>query len=96
MSVDNRDMVTKPDLLDFIEQQIVRRTRGGVHQLRVQSEGERLIISGYTSSYYVKQLAIHAILESVEPSMDARLMLDIQVIPTSLRHIEPAPRAWQD
>jgi hypothetical protein len=42
------------------------RTGGRIRQLRVCIQGDRLVISGETSTFYDKQLASHAALESTQ------------------------------
>ncbi|MBI3468221.1 MAG: hypothetical protein HY000_34895 [Planctomycetes bacterium] len=74
-----------------VEQQIVQRTWGRIHALRVERIGERLIIHGRTSSYYVKQLALLAALEVLGPSNTATLDLDIQVGQAHARDRQVAP-----
>ena len=60
-----------------LEREIVQRTLGCIRQLRVELRDGRLIVCGYTSSYYAKQLALAAVREvySSDP-----VDLDIQVI----------------
>jgi hypothetical protein len=69
-----------PDLEQAIERQIVERTGGRLHQLHVElSADQRVVIQGYTSSYYIKQLAIQAALDVMGSNVAAPLQLDIQV-----------------
>lgn len=60
-----------------IERQILQRTWGRVHQLQVEAKDDRMVVHGFTSSYYVRQLAIQAILEVVNPELP--VFMDIQV-----------------
>ena len=60
-----------------MERQIMQRTWGRVRQLRVEAKDDRMIVHGFTASYYVKQLAIQAILDVVDP--DLPVFMDIQV-----------------
>jgi hypothetical protein len=46
-----------------IERLINQRTWGRIHQLEVKFVDQRLVVHGYTSSYYSKQLALQAVLE---------------------------------
>ena len=45
------------------EQHINLRTHGRVHGLQVEENGGKLVISGRTGTYHVKQLALQAALE---------------------------------
>jgi hypothetical protein len=61
-----------------VERRIQERTWGRVRQLRVEAGQDRLVVRGCTPSYYVKQLAVQAVLEVV--GWDApRVDLDLQV-----------------
>lgn len=59
-----------------LERQIVQRTWGRIHRLAVEVTADRIVIRGWTSSYYVKQLALVAVREVVEAMP---VELDIQV-----------------
>ena len=74
-----------------VEEQIVQRTWGRIHALRVERIGERLIVHGRTSSYYVKQLALLATLEVLGSSDTVTLDLDIQVGHANPRERQVAP-----
>jgi len=66
-----------------IERLIRQRTWGRVAQLQVQRVDERIIVRGYTSSYYVKQLAIQAALEALGGVNSPHLEVDIEVGPST-------------
>ena len=74
-----------------VEEQIVQRTWGRIHALRVERVGEHFIIHGRTSSYYVKQLALLAALEVLGPRNTTTLDLDIQVGQAHARDRQVAP-----
>ena len=59
-----------------IERQIVQRTLGRVHGLRVEVDGGCVAVYGCTPSYHVKQLALQAVLDSMQ---GACVELDVQV-----------------
>jgi hypothetical protein len=59
-----------------LERQIIQRTWGRIHRLVVELTADRAVIRGWTSSYYVKQLALAAVREVVEA---LPVELDIQV-----------------
>jgi hypothetical protein len=66
-------------LEENIERRIVKRTWGRMHQLRVEVNGNRVIVHGCTSRYYDKQLAIQAALEAMSCNPDSRIEVDIEV-----------------
>jgi len=66
------------ELRQTIEWQIAQRTWGRVHRLALEDTENRLVVRGYTCSYYVKQLAIQAILEVVGAEMK-EVQVDIEV-----------------
>jgi hypothetical protein len=67
------------DFAQTVEREIVQRTWGRIHQLQVEVSGDRLHVHGYTPSYYVKQLAIQAVLEKQESFGSPPVDVDIQV-----------------
>ena len=73
---------TRTNVNANLERWIEQRTAGRVHGLRVETAGKRVIVHGKTGSYYVRQLALAAVLEgleSAEPALPAEIELDIQV-----------------
>src|SRR5437870_172677 len=68
-----------PDLEQTLAHQIIQRTWGRIHQLHVQVDQDRVLVQGCTSSYYVKQLALLAVLEVLGSDDLVRIELDIQV-----------------
>jgi hypothetical protein len=75
------------DLAGSIEGQILKRTWGRVHHLRVEENADRLTIRGSAPSYYVKQLAIQAVLDVLGPEAAPHVWVDLEVS-------EPAARGW--
>jgi hypothetical protein len=64
------------DLVDQVEQAVQVRTGGRIRDLQnLLSEG-RVIVSGRTSTYYLKQLATHAIRDAVD---DLSVQNDVEV-----------------
>ena len=80
MSVDPSPHDFRTDLAHSLERQIRQRTWGRIHQLAVEVTPERLVVHGCTPSYYVKQLAIQAVLETLAPESPV-VEVDIQVGP---------------
>jgi len=66
-------------LAQLLERQIGQQTFGRLHRLSIELTGGRVVVHGCTASYYIKQLALHAVRE-VLPSMP--LELDVQVLPS--------------
>ena len=67
------------ELLPGLERQIVQRTMGRVRRLKLEVRGNCVVIQGFTSSYFVKQLAIEAALEVLRPALGEQLELDVQL-----------------
>ena len=80
-----KDSVSEPDAADVnghLERWIEQRTTGRVHSLCVETIGGRVIVHGHTGSYYVRQLALAAVLEALEASeseQPEQVELDIEV-----------------
>lgn len=62
-----------------IRSQIMRKTSGRVRQLSVETASDRIVVRGLAPSYYVKQLALHAVLEALAGSPAGELVLDVEV-----------------
>ena len=54
------------ELIDQVEQAVQARTGGRIRGLRIRVNEGCLVVSGRTSTYYNKQLATHAIRDTVE------------------------------
>jgi hypothetical protein len=67
------------EFVQIVEREIVQRTWGRVHCLQIEVSGDRLQVHGYTPTYYVKQLAIQAVLEKQESFGSPPVDVDIQV-----------------
>jgi hypothetical protein len=63
------------DILRSVE----RRLPGRVRDLRVRFEGDRFVLSGVSSSYYVKQVAQHVAMTALDAFMLGRLVNEIEV-----------------
>ena len=79
MNVALTSQMSPPDLLASMKRQIVKRTTGRVSQLQVERVNDRIIIHGFTASYYVKQLVLQAVLESLDEKTGVPVALDIKV-----------------
>jgi hypothetical protein len=80
-----------------LERWIEQRTGGRVCGLRVENHAGQWIIHGRTGSYYVRQLALAAVLELLEPEQLEQVELDIEVAPSSIRSTDrSAPVSHSD
>ena len=65
-----------PELAQAIERRIAQRTWGRIRQLHVEMTADRVVVHGFSSTYYVKQLALQAVREVAS---SAPLEVDILV-----------------
>ena len=68
------------DLLWALEREIVRRTLGRVRSLQVERQDNRIIIRGFTLSYFIKQMSIQAALDVLGDAIGRKLELDVQLV----------------
>ncbi|SFJ08325.1 hypothetical protein [Planctomicrobium piriforme] len=66
---DSVPVSTREEALVLLEQQISHLTSGRIRDLRVQAVGEGILLSGRTSTYYVKQLATQIALDAHNPEL---------------------------
>ncbi len=62
--VDQGQLLEQEEALARLEQQIAQITSGRIRNLRVEACGEGIMLSGRTTTYYVKQLATQIAMES--------------------------------
>lgn len=62
-----------------VERRIVQHTWGRIHRLHVELSGDRLIVHGSAGSYYAKQLALEAALDSLGSTNATAVELDIEI-----------------
>lgn len=65
-----------------LERWIELRTGGRIHRLRVEGADGRFLVHGHTGSYYVRQLAVAAVMDVLDSRLSDRLKsvaIDIQV-----------------
>lgn len=60
-----------------VEQTVLARTGGRIRGLRVQLAGDRLVITGRTSTYYSKQLATHAAIDAAETTFPVQNEVEV-------------------
>jgi hypothetical protein len=68
------------ELLWALEREIVQRTLGRVRSLQVERKDNRIIIRGFTSSYFIKQMTIQAALDVLGDAIGRKLELDVQLV----------------
>jgi hypothetical protein len=68
----------RAELEQAIERRIMERTWRRIRQLRVEVNGERVVINGRTLWYYAKQLAIAAVLEALDEA-GATAVVDMRI-----------------
>jgi hypothetical protein len=77
METDAQPKAGTQDLQQLVEHEIRQRTWGRVRHLDVQRLGDHLAVQGSVPSYYVKQLAIQAVLAVIggeqAPQVDFQL-----------------------
>ena len=74
-----------PDVEQRITRHIQMRTGGRLRQLQFEEKENRLLIHGVASSYYIKQLALAAIVDVMGPATSAEVVVNIEVS-------KPSPR----
>jgi BON domain len=70
---------TAPGLEQAIARQILQRTWGRISRLRVNVHDDRIVVHGHTATYYAKQLALEAALETLGSTDVMNVELDIHV-----------------
>jgi hypothetical protein len=84
-SVGSCDYMTASDLERLLVRAIVARTNGRIQALTVRILGERTVLSGYSESYYMIQLAVAGLLETLNVlgfDHPGQVDLNIDVIPS--------------
>jgi hypothetical protein len=71
----------RTELAQAIERQIVQRTWGRIHRLQVEIIDDRVVVHGYTQSYYSKQLALEGVLDVIDDSTRVELDIHVAAVP---------------
>lgn len=76
-----QDSAPDTDLAVRVQREIMQCTWGRIRRLRVEASSASIIVEGVTTSYYVKQLAIKAVMDVVAtlsetPSIVVEIALD--------------------
>ena len=66
-------------MIDGVLAAILCRTCFVINAVFLRDRGNCVVIQGFTSSYFVKQLAIEAALEVLRPALGEQLELDVQL-----------------
>ncbi|HEV3142456.1 MAG TPA: hypothetical protein VGZ47_01075 [Gemmataceae bacterium] len=73
---------SQPKQLDqSIRDRIMQMTGGRIHALEVEVVGERVVIRGFTASYYLKQLVLEGVLDVVGGPGAMNVEFNVQVLP---------------
>jgi hypothetical protein len=75
-----RNQTAVEELLWTLEREIMQRTLARVRDLQVEQEHNRIVIRGFTSSYFIKQLTIQAALDVLGDAVGRELDLDVQLV----------------
>jgi hypothetical protein len=67
------------DLKLSIQDRIVQRTRVHIRTLVVEVAGDRVIITGWVPSFYLKQLVIEGVLDVIGRAGTHRIEVNVQV-----------------
>ena len=84
LAAEARPFDVHADLRQVVEANIISRTWGRIHRLEVEATEDRVVVRGCAPSYYVKQLAIQAVLESLSVSDAPLVEVEIDVIAAEL------------
>jgi hypothetical protein len=63
--------VTAAQLLEELERQITLKTAGRIRDLKVEATNQAIVLTGRTSTYYIKQLA-------TQIALDGNTLLNLQ------------------
>lgn len=66
-------------LSEVLQDRIQWRTGGRIRQLCVVAQTDRVVVQGMTSSYYLKQLALAAVLDVIGSTATLPVTLEIRV-----------------
>jgi hypothetical protein len=72
-----------------LEHRIAQRTWGRIRQLRVEMTSSRVTVHGFTPLYYIKQLALQVVLDTLGAGDSRTVEIDIQLGPVV--HSEARP-----
>jgi hypothetical protein len=73
----NQADVVLNEFASMIEQAVTKNTHAGVKSLGVDMEPNRVTLTGFCDSFYIKQLAQQAIIDMI---LDREIVNDIDVI----------------
>jgi hypothetical protein len=72
--------VRLPELEHPIKRQINRLTGGQIRSLDVEVIGNQIIVSGYASCFYHKQLALRGVQEAIGDAFGIKIEINIHVV----------------
>jgi hypothetical protein len=62
-----------------VRKSVLNRTNGRIHMLEVARQANCILVRGYTRSFYLKQLAIQAVLDVVCANKEFELEMDFHI-----------------
>lgn len=80
--------IDPPEVLERVRRSVIQRTAGRVAGLKVEWAGERLVLSGGTETYHLKQLALCGVRDVIGRHSEVPISLNLAVgvdaqLPTS-------------
>ena len=67
------------DLEQTVRNRIAQRTRVHIRTLAVKADSDRVLITGWVPSFYIKQLVIEGVLDAIGRAGNYRIELNVQV-----------------
>ena len=67
------------DLVHTLKQLVWDRTNGGIRQIEVEIQDEKVILTGESDSFYYKQQATHAVMNDFDTTESFEFVNQIQV-----------------
>jgi hypothetical protein len=95
MATERKDPREFVEREDSIRGRIVQRTAGRIQRLEVEVIDDMVVIRGCVPSYYLKQLALHGVLDAIGSMSETRIELNIEVCgPSELKSEAPDRVTW--
>ena len=82
-----QDSTRDAELEQRIQREIMQCTWGRIRRLRVEASNGAILVEGLTTSYYVKQLAIKAVMDVIATLPETpSIIVEISMDEPALRH----------
>jgi len=79
LDVEKKDRARSMECEESIRRRIEQRTGGRIQMLEVQVVGDKVIVGGRASTYYLKQLALHGVLDVLGSGGTTQVELNVEV-----------------